>query len=380
MSQEDLFLRILASFHETVWDDSHWPTTSGLIDEACGTKGNFLGFGGGTSWEDIDVLFTWTCYRGQRHPELERLYREVYLPVDERVPRIVQLPDSRLVHVSSFYTDREVKTSRLYNEALPLYNSRNGLNARLDGPGGSHIIWAVADPVEGGDWSSGQVETIERLLPHLRQFVRVRQALVDAGALNSTMATLFGNARMGVIQLDRHGRVVEANDEACNLLRRGDGLVDRTGFLHASLREEDEKLQKLLAGTLPPFGGQGVGGSLVVSRTLLPFGVVLHISPVSEGRRDAYSRRVAAVVLVVDPLNRATVDPGLLAIALGLTAAESNVAALLAQGNTIRDIAVKTGRSETTIKWHLRNIFGKHGLSGQVELVRLAMSFSNFRG
>ena len=100
---------------------------------------------------------------------MERLYFEVYYPLDERVGRIAPLPDSRLVHVSSLYADEEASTSRVYNEFLPLYSARDGLNVRLDGPAGSHIVWPIGDPVEGDGWSSSQVKTFERLLPHLRQ-------------------------------------------------------------------------------------------------------------------------------------------------------------------------------------------------------------------
>jgi len=66
---------------------------------------------------------------------------------------------------------------------------------RLDGPDGSRIVWTIADPVGGDGWSSAQVETIEKFLPHLRQFVRVRAALIDARALGSTMVDLLDNVR-----------------------------------------------------------------------------------------------------------------------------------------------------------------------------------------
>ena len=371
MSQQDALQRILASLHEAVLDDSHWPATSGLIDEACGTKGNTLVSGEGTSQRDIEFFFARACFHGQRHQEVEQLYFEVYYPLDERVGRVTQLPDSQLVHVSSLYADEEVKTSQVYNEFLPLYNARDGLNVRLDGPAGSHIVWLIGDPVAGHGWSSSRVETIERLLPHLRQYVRVRQALVDAGALGTSLATLLENKKTGVIQLDRRGRIVEANDHARHLLRSGDGLVDRSGLLHASSSPDDQKLQKLLAGALPPFGRQGASGSMVMRRSLLSPALVVHISPVSKGQTDSRSQRVAALVLVIDPLNRATVDPGLVAATLGLTPAESHVAVLLAQGKTIRDIALETGRSTGTIQWHIKQIFNKHGLSRQVDLVQL---------
>ena len=46
------------------------------------------------------------------------------------------------------------------------------------------------------------------LLPHVRQFVRVRQALVRAEARNATVTALLDNPRTGVIHLDRRGRIM----------------------------------------------------------------------------------------------------------------------------------------------------------------------------
>ena len=40
MSGHDAFERILTSLHEAMLDDVHWPTTTALIDEACGLTSN----------------------------------------------------------------------------------------------------------------------------------------------------------------------------------------------------------------------------------------------------------------------------------------------------------------------------------------------------
>ncbi len=53
MSGHDAFERILTSLHEAMLDDVHWPTTTALIDEACGLTSNALGlirFGGRFSY------------------------------------------------------------------------------------------------------------------------------------------------------------------------------------------------------------------------------------------------------------------------------------------------------------------------------------------
>ena len=92
MRGHDTFERILASLYEAMLDDSHWPATSALIDEACGLTSNTLLVGEGPK-DDLRVLFVGLYARGQRHEDLEREYLEVYHPIDERVPRLRQLPD-----------------------------------------------------------------------------------------------------------------------------------------------------------------------------------------------------------------------------------------------------------------------------------------------
>ena len=42
MSDQDAFERVLASLHEAMLDDTQWPATSALIDEACGILGSAL--------------------------------------------------------------------------------------------------------------------------------------------------------------------------------------------------------------------------------------------------------------------------------------------------------------------------------------------------
>ena len=106
------------------------------------------------------------------------------------MPRFRQLPDSRLVHISDLYTAEELKTSSTYNEMLLRAlraGIRDSLNVRLDGPGGSHIAWSPNDPVDSDGWGASRIAMVTALLPHIRQFVRVRQALVRADARNTTV-------------------------------------------------------------------------------------------------------------------------------------------------------------------------------------------------
>ena len=69
---------------------------------------------------------------------------------------------------------------------------------------------------------------------------------------------------------------------------------------------------------------------------------------------------------------------GLVAEALGLTPSESQVAAMLAAGSSVRDIATATGRQENTVYKHLKKMYRKLGISRQAELVRLVLSRAAF--
>ena len=372
MSDQDAFERILASLYDAMLDDVQWPATSALIDEACGTQGNALMVGEGPK-DDIRALFVGLYYRGERREDLEREYLEVYHPIDERVPRIRQLPDSHLVHNAALYTAEELQTSRVYNEMLPRLNAQDSLNVRLDGPDGSHIAWGIGDPVTPGGWASPQLALIKGLLPHIRQFVRVRQALANAEAQGVSATGLLDTPRIGVIHLDRRGRIVEANDRARALLRRGDGVSDRGGELRARSPADQARLARLVAQALPT-AGVAVSGSMLLRRSAVVPPFVVHVKPVVVRQPDFGAPRVAALVLITEPGRQSRIDPALVATALELSPAESHVAVLLAEGKSVREMAEATGVQEKSIHYHLHHIYQKRGLSRQADLVRLVLS------
>ena len=53
---------------------------------------------------------------------------------------------------------------------------------------------------------------------------------------------------------------------------------------------------------------------------------------------------------------------------------------LLAEGKTVRDVAVATGRSENTIRWHVRRIFEKRDITRLGQLVPLVRSLGRPSG
>ena len=101
-----------------------------------------------------------------------------------------------------------------------------------------------------------------------------------------------------------------------------------------------------------------------------------HRKPVTNGEAHHRSREVAALVLVVDPVDRARVDPALVQAALGLTPAQAAVAVLLAEGRTPRQIAAATGRRYSTVRTHLKHIYIRLGVARQLAVAQLVLALS----
>ncbi|MDE0350469.1 MAG: helix-turn-helix transcriptional regulator [Gammaproteobacteria bacterium] len=378
MKDEATFARILAALHEAALDPARWPGFSAVVDDALGVHGQSLIFGDGDSNEDARIAFYWTCTHGERRLDLERLYHGTYYPLDERVPRLRHAPDGQLIHNTEVLTERELKTSPVQH-AFRQVHCANAVNVRLDGPRGSRIMWMVHDPIHDDGWSSAQLDLIRRLLPHIRQTVRVQVALGRAGTLGRTLEGLLEAAGLGVIQLDRRARIVAANDRARTLLRAGDVLFDTGGCLSAQPPTANAELQDLLARALPPFGIRGAGGTMAARR---PSGspLVLHVIPVGGGEADPGAWPVAALVLVPDAAQPTDLDVAIVAETLRFTRAESQAAVLLARGMTVREIAAATGRRESTVRSHVKHMFTKHGLTRQADLVRLVRSLAGVQG
>ena len=145
----------------------------------------------------------------------------------------------------------------------------------------------------------------------MRHVVVVRQALAAADALGASLTGLLDNSRIGVVHLDRGGRLVAANAPALSVLRAGDGLFDEDGALHARLPQDQARLQKLLGRALPSLWGEAAQGRLDDGRASLGgrrgWGCT-SARWATRGRTSGVGR-VAALVLLVDPVSGPRIDP-----------------------------------------------------------------------
>lgn len=379
MTTQDRFDRAVASLYGAALADAAWAPAAGAINDMLRVTGHGLTFADPCQSEP-EIFLNRFFVAAEHREDLEDLYFRDYYRRDEAIPRLYELGDGEVAYRSTLYTDREKETSAAYNEFRRIARSQDGLFVVLDGLDGCGVVWSIGDSRERGGWAQDQVRTIRRFAPHLRQFARIRRALANAGALGASLAGLLENRRSGIIQLDRRGRILEANDRARAVLAKRDGLRDDGGVLAAGTQAEDAELKGLLERALPVYGARGAGGSMKITRCTAGTPLVLEVHPVRKTGTDARSWDVGALVLIVDPIARPRVDPRLPAMVWGLTPAESRVAVALATGQTASGVAGELGCAESTVRTHLKRVYRKLGIRKQTELVRRVLSLEALRG
>ena len=136
-------------------------------------------------------------------------------------------------------------------------------------------------------------------------------------------------------------------------------------MLRARKAADRLRLERLVASALPASGAVAVSGSTLIGRGFGSPPLVVHVKPVAVPQPDYGARHTAALILIVDPGSRHRIDPDLVAGTLGLTPMEGRVAAWLAEGRSVREMAEATGRTEGSIYWHLKQIYRKQPVSRQ---------------
>jgi DNA-binding CsgD family transcriptional regulator len=227
-----------------------------------------------------------------------------------------------------------------------------------------------------GDFRPDEIALLQSLSPHLIRAVAMSRHLGAVAGRRQLSDALLDATAAAVIVVDADGRVVFANNAACQLLEDGDGLQVRQERLTAVVPADASALRRHLKATAgrDPAARQ----TLVVKRRsgARPYTIVASCVPVDAAGLTPGRQLVA--VFVADPDAIPPDTAAGLQAAYHLTPAEADLVALLAhQTPSLAEAAQKLGVSVTTVKTHLKHCFEKTGAQRQTELVRLALSMTS---
>jgi DNA-binding CsgD family transcriptional regulator len=237
------------------------------------------------------------------------------------------------------------------------------------------VLAVCAEPDEAG-FTAYDVKMLRRLHPMI-QCVAGNYAAI--GAVRSSLAIctdLLDQLPFGVAILDGAGHLIATNQTADRLLDDDSVLTVRGGGLACTDKEEDLALQQAMHLAAE---GEEEGGLVLKfygDEGVQPWS--LTISPVvGENAADALAwgrNRPRLVVCVSDRQPITELPAGQVAAAFGLSQQEEALAARLATGASLAEIATQSRRSVETLRTQLRAIFQKAEISSQAQLVQLVLS------
>jgi DNA-binding CsgD family transcriptional regulator len=195
-----------------------------------------------------------------------------------------------------------------------------------------------------------------------------------AFAMASTLAQILDQMPVGIVLVDRSSHVVFANLSARLLV--GDGIALREGRLVATEPEPRDALASLVRRAIDA-GDEGAPcgpEALMVPRSSGSTPLVLVVRPLeASGERSAQGAALA-VIYVSDPERGLRASRERLRQLFGLSRAEAELVALLAQGYGVREASARLGVTQETARTYVKRAFQKTGVRRQAELVRLALA------
>jgi DNA-binding CsgD family transcriptional regulator len=173
---------------------------------------------------------------------------------------------------------------------------------------------------------------------------------------------------VGVVIVDETGAVRVMNKEAQRILSEEDGLGVSQGILKGSVAKQNGKLH---AAIEKAFEEETLDEIISFPRLSggRPYLVLI------PGQRFSPEERPEAVVLlVIDTEQRAKVSGDTLVRLYNLTPSETRVALMLIDGKRLDQIAEELEVAQTTVVFHLKNLFRKTDTNRQADLVRVLLS------
>jgi DNA-binding NarL/FixJ family response regulator len=236
----------------------------------------------------------------------------------------------------------------------------------------SKVLNLVANPVHSRDFEQRNRELVSQLLPHVDRAFRmsVKLGFAEAG---KAVSYLWENSELPVMVVQQ-GRLTYANASAERVLcasglvaRSGAGLAFCNENANAALRsltrlsQHDTRRARQTAMELHDADGEEW---------------MLQMVRMNPPRQDVSAQLFSidpGIFIMLTPLSAASaVRTGSIDSIATFTAMEKELLHALVDGQSIQQIASRTGRSEATLRWHVRNLLSKSGLKNMTDLIRFA--------
>ncbi len=222
-------------------------------------------------------------------------------------------------------------------------------------------------------FSRDEMAQMNQLVPHLQRATQMRQRLGSLRAGRHLLAASLNAFAIPIVLFDEHGCIAHENNNAADLLDKGDAIYRVDRRVMASTKTASRAFHAALGDAVRSQRTPGMSPASVVlveragRRPLSLMMVPLHGS----GEDGSHS---GALLFVFDPEATPSVTAELLQRLFGFTAAESELAVALCAGSSPEEIAFDRDRSISTVRNQIRSLYTKTGAHRQSDLIGLMLA------
>jgi DNA-binding CsgD family transcriptional regulator len=348
--------------YEGVLDDSAWGRALVRMADLAGGSGvQLIAFN----------AVTGNLVRDEAHrmdPWVLQEYRRSWGTRDVLVPAAMGVAVGRCTPEHVMMDPREYKRSAMFNDFMYPADCPHVLVTWLHKSSHRLAALSIKSTRRHGPFSDLEVRTLERVIPHARRALEIRDRLQACRIRADALLASLQRLPFGMLILDDMGRVIESNTFAEQMLRVEPGVRcgrDRMLWLQGRAGVE---LRRWIAIGQPSTSHPD--GIFHVERGKARTPISILVSPLPNVPASWISAVPRYLILLFDPEERLAPVAEMLSAELGITAKEAELCALLSTGLDLQVCAGRLGIRPNTARNHLKSIFGKTGTHSQSELMR----------
>jgi DNA-binding CsgD family transcriptional regulator len=375
VANDDRIAELIGLIYDAALDPALWPQvvrrTCLALEASCG---HFQVFERAAPAKAL-ITAPWSADPSRLEPKLLQSYYDYYIALDLRLH--ARAEDGRVYTGDELVEPAVLRRSEYladFLSPLGIYHFCGFATAVRDG---TQATFSLHRPRRQHDFSATDKTVLQVLAPHLVRAAEISRQVGQAREEMRMAFSLLDALPLGVTLLDREGRAVFFNRAAGAIFARADGIrLDRRGQLCAANTLANAWLKKAIASCLGTSLEQmrAAGDAAIVPRVPKGRGYAVTVSPAGMLPSPfGETARARAVLLLRDLDRRGEARPEVLRRLYRLTPAEARLAALIADGLSLKEAAEALSVTPASARVTLKRAFQKTGTRRQAELVRLVL-------
>lgn len=282
---------------------------------------------------------------------------------------IGDLMAGRIVNSEALIPWHELQQTDYYREFLAPMGCRYSLGAMVTGKAQRHASLVTARREAAGPYTARHFAHVDAIRRHLARALHILEFFDGQGLWIDTYRATIDRMPFSVLLLDDEARIVHANARARQRLSDGDALQERKGVLASIDGGRSALAAQWRALVSDPL--------LAECRLAARFGGARSVLNAELSRLDVRGTGHPGRIWMLrfhDAQLDAEVLSALWRSSYALTEAECRTAQALLRHGSTRAAAAQLGRSENTVREHLKHMFVKTATSNQAALTVKLMS------